>query len=270
MPYTPMQLAEAFLKTGEIQDALEALNQELSASPDNEEARRLRIQVLSTLAGEANLHQALADFASLSQPSAQDYQRLSILQERLADTPAATVSIAKARELAPADERLTERHLDLLLAQKDYQAALSLVRQQASAWRWLEHEGDILALLGDDTTAAARYGTVLNQLEQFEGVMRLDYLQALKARVLLARAHSHRRLAQSDMAQQDYQTAQALLPKDPTIAFNLGLLELQRGDKNAALKQCQDALASASETLKNEMLNSLDNEDFKAALLKIG
>ena len=29
MPYTPMQLAEAFLKTGEIQDALDALSHRL-------------------------------------------------------------------------------------------------------------------------------------------------------------------------------------------------------------------------------------------------
>lgn len=268
MPYSPMQLAEAFLKTGEIQDALDALNQELEQNPDNEEARRLRIQVLSTLAGEANLKTALADFSQLSQATADDYQRLSILQERLGDAVAARTAILKARELAPQDERLTERYLDLLLAQKDYPNALKLVREQNPSWRWLEREGDILALMGDDTTASARYGLVLAQLDAFEGLMRPDYLQALKARVFLARAHVYRRLEQIELAQEHYHAAQALLPKDPTIAFNLGLLERLRGHEAIALKQCQEALTIASPSLKSEMLSSLDDEDFKAALLK--
>jgi tetratricopeptide (TPR) repeat protein len=245
MPYSPMQLAEAFLKTGEIQDALDALNQELSDKPDNEEALRLRIQVLSSLAGEANLKQAIEDFAKLATISAEDYQRLSILQERLGDKTAATEAIAKARELAPEDERLTERYLDLLLSQKLYQTALGLVQQQSSSWRWNEREGDIFALMGNDSKANDCYEQAMDKLEAFEGVMRPDYLQALKARVLLARAHTERRLSSLDTAQQLYEAAQALLPKDPTIAFNLGLLELQRGDKAAAIKQCQDALASA-------------------------
>jgi tetratricopeptide (TPR) repeat protein len=270
MPYTPMELADAFLKTGEIQDALDALNQELSERPDNETARRLRIQILISLAGETHLLQAISDFTRIAAPLAEDYQRLSILQEKLGAIPDAITAISKAREIAPKDERLTERYLDLLLAQKAYQSALNLVREQNSVWRWLEHEGDILVLLGDDTTATARYGLVLAQLAAFEGVMRPDYLQALKARVLLARAHAYRRLGQADIAQELYQAAQTLLPKDPTIAFNLGLLETLRGDKAAAIIQCQQALDSASSGLKDEMLNSLDDEELKAALLKSG
>jgi predicted negative regulator of RcsB-dependent stress response len=265
-----MQLAEAFLKTGEIQDALDALNQELSDKPDNEAARRLRIQVLSSLAGEANLKQAIEDFAKLATASAEDYQRLSILQERLGNKAAAIEAIAKAREHAPEDERLTERYLDLLLSQKHYQTALELVQQQSSSWRWNEREGDILALMGNDGKANDCYQQAQDKLQAYESVMRPDYFHALKARLLLARAHTERRLASLDTARQLYESAQALLPKDPTIAFNLGLLELQRGDKAAAIQQCQDALVSASETLKREMLNSLDDEDFKAALLKIG
>jgi tetratricopeptide (TPR) repeat protein len=268
MPYTPMQLAEAFLKTGEIQDALDALNQELSENAANEEARRLRIQVLISLAGQTNLELAIEDFAKLSSPSAEDYQRLSILHERLGDLSLAVEAIGKARDNASDDERLTERYLDLLLSQRDYQAALDLVRGQRANWRWIEREGDILALMGDDTTATARYGLVLSQLESFEGQIRPDYLQALKARVLLARAHAYRRLGQADIAQEHYQAAQSLVPKDPTIAFNLALLEALRGNKAAAIQQGQIALAAASPSLKTEMLNSLDDEELKAALLK--
>src|SRR5688572_21528599 len=121
MPYTPMELAEVFLKTGEIQDALDALNQELSENPDNETARRLRIQTLTSLGRDANLQQAASDFAKISAPSAEDYQRLSILQEKLGLLDLAIAAIHKARKLAPQDERLTERYLDLLLVQKEYQ-----------------------------------------------------------------------------------------------------------------------------------------------------
>ncbi|MBZ0278924.1 MAG: tetratricopeptide repeat protein, partial [Anaerolineae bacterium] len=46
MGYSPMQLAEAFIKTGELTDALDALNQQLETVPQDDYARRLRSQVL--------------------------------------------------------------------------------------------------------------------------------------------------------------------------------------------------------------------------------
>ena len=43
MGYSPLQLAQAFIKTGEIEDALDALNQHLEATPSDDETRRLRV-----------------------------------------------------------------------------------------------------------------------------------------------------------------------------------------------------------------------------------
>jgi tetratricopeptide (TPR) repeat protein len=266
MPYSPMQLAEAFIKTGELTDALAALNQQLEAQPDDAEARRLRIDVLLHLAEAAQLQQALTDINALPAMTAADYQRASVLHERLGAITQAIAIMHQAHKLYPADERLSERLLNLLMSHKQYAAALELVREQAKAWRWLQYEGDILVLIGDDSLATARYGLVLAQLAAFEGVMRADYLQGIQARVLLARAHAYRRLQQIETAREHYQAAQLLLPKDPTISFNLGLLAALAGDVDQAVAACRAALAAAPQLLQDEMLAALRNDANYATL----
>ena len=266
MPYSPMQLAESFIRTGELTDALDALNQQLEQQPQDDEARRLRIDVLLRLTETDYLQQALTDINALSTITAADYQRESVLHERLGDMAKALESMQKAHELTPDDERLSERLLNLLMSQKQYAAALELVYEQAKSWRWLQYEGDVLALTGDDTLATARYGLVLAQLDELEGVMRADYLQGMKARVLLARAHAYRRLQQIDTAREHYQAAQLLLPKDPTISFNLGLLDALSGDLEKAVTQCRAALANAPKMLQGEMHESIRNETLYSEL----
>jgi Flp pilus assembly protein TadD len=260
MPYSPMELAEVFIKTGELTDALDALNQQLEQQSQDDEARRLRIDVLLRLADADYLQQALTDINALSTIIADDYQRESVLHERLGDTAKAVEVMSKAHKLTPDDERLSERLLNLLMNHKQYAAALELVREQAKSWRWLQYEGDVLALMGDDTLATARYGLVLAQLDELEGVMRTDYLQGIQARVLLARAHAYRRLQQIENAREHYQTAQLLVPKDPTISFNLGLLDALSGDLEKAVTQCRTALVNAPKILQDEMRESIRKE----------
>ena len=79
-----------------------------------------------------------------------DEQRESVLHERLGDTAKAIESMHKAHKLAPADERLSERLLNLLMNHKQYAAALELVREQDKSWRWLQYEGDVLVCMGAD------------------------------------------------------------------------------------------------------------------------
>jgi len=268
MPYSPMQLAEAFLKTGELDDALEALNQQLEQEPQDDEARRLRIQVLLRLNSAENLQMALTDIENLSSPTVEDYQIASIVHERAGNLDAAIQAMNQAREHNADDERLTERLLELMIANKSYQDALNLIHQQEQTWRWLEREGDVLVLMGDDTMATARYGLVLAQLAEFEGQMRKDYLNALKARVYLARAHAYRRLEQIETASEHYQAAKQVLPDDPTIDFNLGLLAFLEGDFDSALQQCQDALERASSHLAESMRDSLKTEGGYQELLE--
>lgn len=268
MPYSPMELAEAFLKTGELDDALDALNQQLEQQPNDTKARRLRIQVLMRQSSEEKLQQALVDFEKLPAPKAKDYQTISIVYERLGNLDAAITAMNQALRQSANDERMTERSLELLLNNIAYDDALELIRQQKRTWRWLEREGDILVLMGDDTMATARYGLVLAQLEQLETQLRKEYLNALKARVLLARAHAYRRLEQIETASEHYQSAKTLLPDDPTIDFNLGLLTFLQGDLESALEQCRVALESASSHLADSMRESLQNNEHYQILAK--
>ncbi len=83
MGYSPMELAEAFIQTGELPDALDALNQQLTAYPDDETARRLRAQVLMRLPGEEHLRAALHDLDQLASPTAEDGLLRGILLEQL-------------------------------------------------------------------------------------------------------------------------------------------------------------------------------------------
>lgn len=260
MTYTPMQLADAFIQTGELQDALDALQQQLDAHPDDHEARRLRIAVQARMGGD-QLAQAIADLNALPAKTAADYQQLSILYERTRQPAEAIDAMQTARTLAPDDPRLSERLLRLYQDADRLDEALALVREQARTWRWLQWEADLLVQRGDARMATARYGLVLAQLAQFEGQMRPDYLRALLVRVLLARAGAYRQLDELDTAQEQYEQAQALSDDDdPTIAFNLGVLSALRGDLPAAIAQCQRAYQRAPHALRQQMHATLADE----------
>jgi tetratricopeptide (TPR) repeat protein len=260
MPYSPMQLAEAFIKTGELTDALDALNQQLTEQPTDDEARRLRADVLLRLAEVDYLKAALADLQALTEYTAADYQRESVLHERLGDMDKALAVMHKARQLSPDDERLTERLLNLHISQKQYAEALERIREQVQSWRWLQYEGDVLVLSGDDKLAIAKYEAVLELLEEQVGRLRADYLQAIKARVILALAHAYRRLQQVDTARLHYELAQTLIPKDPTISFNLGLLDALSDNLERAVNQCKSALKNSPKLLHDEMLDSIRDD----------
>ncbi|MGB7340201.1 MAG: tetratricopeptide repeat protein [Phototrophicaceae bacterium] len=267
MPYTPMELANAFIKTGELDDAIIALQEHLEQNQADDEARRLYIQVQMRLSRGDDLANLIYEFDSLGDKTSDDWQLQSVIHERLDTLPLAIDAIRQALDLIPDDERLTERYLDLLLKNHDYEVALNLVRGQAKSWRWLEREGDILVLLGNDILATARYGLVLAHLDALMDSVHDDYLQSLKARVILARAHAYRRLEHTDIAEALYLEARAIVGDDVTIAFNLGLLAYMNGDMNEAIEQCKAALAAASATLRDHMLRSLD-EDAQFITLK--
>lgn len=255
MTYTPMQLALAFIKTGELTDAIDALDQQLHNLPQDQTARRLRAQVLQRL---GRYDEALDDLNDLLEPNADDEQQRSILFERMGALHAATQAMHAARALSPGDERMAERLLDLHLAQNQLDEALALVRAQPRSWRWLQHEGDVLVLQGNDAVAIARYGLVLAHLEDAFATEDA-YVQGIRARVLLARAHAYRRTEHYALAQEHYAAAQALVPADPTIAFYRGVVRWLQGETDAGRAQCQSALADAPQALRKEMLSALDD-----------
>lgn len=263
MPYSPMELAEAFLKTGELPDALDALNQQLEQHPQDSVARRLRVQVCMRLASAQALQQALSDLPLL-EDSAEDWQIASIVQERAGNPDAAIAAIQRARSLAPADARLTERELTLRLSRQQIAEALDLVRQQPRTWRWLEREGDLLVLMGDDMMATARYGLVLAHLQQASDQIEAQVLRALQARVLLARADAYLRLQHVEQARSHYLAALDLVQTDPGIGFNLGLLDLLEGHTEQAISRCRSAYQQASDALRQEMIASIQADEYLA------
>lgn len=257
MSYTPMQLAEAFLKTGELQDALDALNTQLADHPDDAAARRLRAQVWMRLPGEGHLEKALADFDALPDFTVDDLVRCSIIHERMEKLESALKLMESARAQNPADERLAERTMQLMMRQNQLESALALVRLQPRSWRWLQSEGDLLALLGDDITATARYGLALAQLENLPDVDSNPYLGAIRGRLLLARAHAYTRLEQIDTAREHYLLAKKRLPADPTIDFSLGRLHALEGRLEEAAALCRQSLDAASALVRQSLLDSL-------------
>src|SRR5690242_19339862 len=79
MPYSPMELADAFIRAGELADALDALNQQLIDQPADDEARRLRAQVLMRIPGEEHVQAALGDLESIASPTQDDNLRRALL-----------------------------------------------------------------------------------------------------------------------------------------------------------------------------------------------
>lgn len=252
MPYSPMQLAEAFIQTGELNDALDALNQQLDSNPRDDAARRLRIGVLLRLGDSGHLREGLADFDQLAQTGIDDQVQCSVILERLHNLEAALEAMMRARAMNPTDDRLTERTLHLLIAQGKTDAALELVRTQPRAWRWLQWEGDLLAMAGDDMMATARYGLALAQInERYTADDR--FITPIRARLLLTRGDAYRRLGDINQAEKHYIAAGKLIPTDPTILFNRGLLAVERGLLPEALELCQKGFNKASSALKAEM-----------------
>jgi hypothetical protein len=260
MPYTPLDLAAALIQTGELADALAALNQHLAQQPQDDRARRLRAGVLKHLGGDDQLRAALADLEQLTDPTAGDAIQQSILLEQAGDPAGAQAILAQAHARWPDDERLTERFLSLLLAQNQAETALAVVREQTQTWRWLQWEGDVLTALGDDVTATARYGLALAQLEGLIQPDNARYFGPIKARLLLARAAAYHRLNLPDQADAHYEAAGQIIPDDPTIGYNRGLLAWERGDHDAAVHMCRTALAAASESLRARLLADLRDD----------
>lgn len=264
MPYSPLELAAAFLQTGELNDALDALNTHLAQQPQDDRARRMRIGVVRHLAGE-HLHTALADFAQLQAPQPDDAIQHSMLLEYAARPDDALDVLAQARTRWPDDERLTERYLHLLLAREKFDAALAVAQSLPRVWRWLQWEGDVLAAQGDDMLATARYGLALARLDDVVTDSSAHYFAPIQARLLLARAGAYQRLGMLEQADEHYAAAARFVPDDPALPFNQGLLAWLRGDSQQALGLCRAALDSASDVLRENLLADLKtNPDLHA------
>jgi tetratricopeptide (TPR) repeat protein len=267
MTYTSMQLAEAFLRTGELDDALDVLNAHLAQSPTDSDALRLRASLHMRL---GNVGQALADCHSIPTPTAEDAVLQSRLYERDGDTARALSAMRDALALAPHEARYHERVVHLLSARGDWEGVLAVAQAQPPEWRWQQHMGDALAHLGRDDEARACYDAVLIALDALIAQMvQKGVFRAIKARVLLARAEIAMRQARYDDASADFSLAKRIIPDDPTIDFNLGILKAYKGDWEGALGQCQEAYGFASDAIRAHLREEVQRTPFLHPLLAV-
>ena len=165
MTYSPLQLAEAFIQTGELTDALDALNTHLSGHPADDAARRLRAAVLMRLPTSENTRTALADLDQISAVTAADAVQRSIILQRGGDWEGAQAAMQEAHRLRPDDERICERYVETLARCGQVDQALELVAAQPINWRWLQIAGDLKRDTGDAQAAAQDYTAAIAHLD---------------------------------------------------------------------------------------------------------
>lgn len=258
--YTPLELAQAFIKTGEIQDAREALDEHLDAHPDDQEVLRMRAEVLMRFDNEQAWQLAVADYQQLETMTAQDILRYSVLMEKLARMEQAKAVLRQSVERFPDDVRLLERYVHCLQQSGDYAEALKLVGQQPRNWRWLQWQADILREQGNFKQAIVAYTDALSALQAHIAGMDKNWSDSLQARLLLARANCYLRRQDYLHAESDINTAKAFVADEPILDFYRGLIYHAQGNADEALVTLQRALNNASGQVAAEMWQELSAE----------
>lgn len=259
MPYSAMELAEVFIKTGELDDALNALNQQLNNYPDDINALRLRASVLLRYKEPIKLEMALKDLAGIVDPSSTDLVQQSIIYEQLGRYDSAIASMKAACDLSPDDERMLERQVDLLIHEKHYDEALSLIKQAPETWRWMQLAADVYVRMNQHEPALRLYQQAQQALEErFE--VPPPHIRATLGRLHLAQANSWRQCANLEGSLAEYKQALEYLPDEATIRFNMGLIFALQGDLSRATEICRTALAETNDYLREMMLESLKED----------
>lgn len=267
MPYSRLQLAEAFIQAGELADALDALSQHLEASPDDDAARRLRAQVWARM-GDEHLSAALGDLDCIAQPTLDDLFWRSIILERQGDQDGALRILRELHTQQPFDERMAERYFYLLLSRRQYAEARAILDAMPRTWGWLQKAGDLASESEGEIQAAGYYTQALEHLEmQFDTSLNA-FAQAIKSHILASRAQMYAIAGQFALADADYTAAEALTPDDPTLAFWHSFVALELGDEERAFTLCRTALDKAGEGWRAQMVASLkamrDSEQYRA------
>ncbi len=272
MSFTPIERAEAYIQAGELTDALDALNEHLSTHPDDDQARRMRIGVLSRSAhgesaqAEAHLRAAIDDIARLSSLTTEDQIMRYQLHVRIGGEAAGHQLLLELfADDSPRDPRLIELLLESLYRRSESTQAIQLLFDLPKTWRYLQWNGDFHALKGDQRVALDYYCSALDQLDettQHTPTSGQPFVANLRAQILLRRAEMFRVLALFKDAAADLADVEALIPKDMTIRFKRGVMLYLSGQHEDGLSLCRSALDAAQpDALRAEMLRSLDDDE---------
>jgi len=219
--YSPLQLAESYLKTGEWAYALEALAEQLAAQPDDQAARLLCLQVYIRL---DDLASAQAEAALLDEADPATWHWRGILHARAGQQAQAIACAEQACALAPQDERLAERLLDLYSAAERWQDARRLALAQPPRWGWAARLAEVEAALGQHAAARAAYERAISALGP-SSESPFSHLGPIKGSLLLALARTYAALGQTEQARRAYAQARRLLPRDSSLDEPLHTLD---------------------------------------------
>lgn len=265
-----LQLAEAFVRAGELTDALEVLHRHIESSPGDDDARRLRAAVCLRLGDGDHLWAALADLDALTSADAGDEVQRSIILQRFGDLPGALAAMSRARALKPDDDRITARYLELLVQAGQRRAARDLLKTLPGTWRWLEAAGDLARDDGDFAGAVGHYTAALDQLDARMDTAGDAFAAGLRVALLSKRAAVYLAGGQSAPAEADYRLLESLVPSDLTFVFYRGLALALRGELDDACVICRAALKDAGAAMRATMLKALDDDrlaNLRAALI---
>ena len=266
MTYTPMQLAEVFIKTGELTDALDALNQQISDQPEDHIALRMRASVLLRLDSPKYLQQAIDDLHQLSDMTVDDYIQQSVIYERMGQNNEAVEAIRSAHNLSKTDERILERLVELLTHGDRYTEVLEILENAPQTWQWLLRRADVYALNNKPEQAL----NALNQAQAHLETVFPDLLSPVSrntmAQIHIARGHVHMTLDNLKSAEADFKDALFHIPNDVTIQFNLGLIYARKKRLSRAVNYCKKALNNSSDYVRQTLIDVLNTDERYAEL----
>jgi tetratricopeptide (TPR) repeat protein len=132
---------------------------------------------------------------------------------------------------------------------------------QPPNWRWLRWRGEISALRSDFSRSVHHYSGALEHLEGSMDTLNNPLAANLKAQILLKRADAYQRLQSWAEADADYAAAERIIPNDPMIPFNRGLIAFRQGESERGIELCRNAYVSAPAVLRDEMRKALAEDE---------
>ncbi len=161
MSYTHLQIALASIEAGQIDVALEEIEQHLAESPLDPEGLRVRAAILARFQGRET--DALHSLDALAHPTSEDHLLRARLYEQLGDFDAALWVIERLWQVThqPTHAQGVAR---LLLKRGDAARALRFIDTLPDAPTWHIWRGDCHEALGQSSAAISEYQIALERL----------------------------------------------------------------------------------------------------------
>jgi tetratricopeptide (TPR) repeat protein len=266
MQYTPMQLAEAFIQAGELNDALEALHIHLEEHPGDPTGLRLRAAVYFQMRERQHFQAALADLNALERSTAEDEIKKATAQQYLDDLPGAEATLAAAWAEFPDDEAVAEHYFFVLMRERKFPEARMMIDAMPREWRWLNLSGDLASEYEGEAKAIDDYSRALKHMSKAFNLDTDQFAWPIQANILANRARMYATLGHYDEAEEDFLAAQERIPDDPMLPFLRGLVAADKGDLTEAVAVCGDAMSQANDVLRESMEGMLRNNSRYAGL----